>query len=141
MSVRMSNFKFQAILQLCYFSYIYCVEDGIKIKGFAVEVESSEDVNELAVAMRKMLAYDRFLHIEFQMSSFCLGKKVIISVFTDDEKIFKKTYCCERPEISWVREAGGDTLFTKVLNIYFHSYSDEKHMQFFKHQVKTHVNM
>ena len=137
----MLNFKFQAILLLCYFSYIYCVEDGIKIKSFDVEVGSSEDAKELAVAMRKILAYDRFLHIEFQMSSFCLGKKVIISVFRDDEKIFKKTNCCKRPEISWVREAVGDTLFTKVLNIYFHSYTDEKHMQFFKHQVKTHVDL
>ena len=136
----MSSFKSQVILLLCYFSYIYCFEDGIKIKSFDVEVGSAADANELAIAMRKMLAYDRFLHIEFQMSSFCLGKKVIISVFTDDEKIFKKNNCCERPEVSWVREAVGDTLFTKVLNIHFHSYSDEKHMQFFKHEVKTYVD-
>ena len=101
----MSSFKLQVILLLCYFSYIYCFEDGIKIKSFEIEVGSAEDANELGIAMRKMLAYDRFLHIEFQMSSFCLGKKVIISVFTDDEKIFKKNNCCERPEVSWVREA------------------------------------
>ena len=44
-------------------------------------------------------------------------------MYTDDDKFFKKTNCCERPAIARVREAVGHTLFSKVLNIHFLSYS------------------
>ena len=45
-----------------------------------VEVSNSEEANELAMAMR-MLANDRFLHIEFQTSSFCLDNSRHFSVY------------------------------------------------------------
>ena len=91
----------QAILLVCYFSWTYCFGKGLKLKSLDVEMACAQDANELATTMRKRLAYDRFLHIEFQMSSFCLGRKVIISVFRDDEKIFKKNNCCEDLKFLW----------------------------------------
>ena len=39
-----------------------------------------KEANELAMAMR-MLANNRFLHIEFQTSSFCLGNSRHFSVY------------------------------------------------------------
>eukprot|EP00794_Sanderia_malayensis_P013349 gene13349-14726_t len=86
-----------------------------------VWTNNAADAYTIAPMLLRTGTYNNILRVRWYWNKPCIGKHIILYVYTDDTKYFNETTSSQRPELEWLEAALG-TYMDKVFMLLFHSY-------------------